>query len=344
MQTTVYADPESGAHNGGWAHPERPERLTACLEALDQAGVAVTTALPPASDAQLAGAHRPAYLDALARFCSRGGGNIDSDTYALGPSFEIARRASGACCRAVDQAFARGERSFCLVRPPGHHATASTAMGFCLLNHAAVGAAHALSSGQATRVAIVDPDVHHGNGTQDIFWDDPRVLYISLHQFPWYPGTGRLEETGGPGAPGATVNIPLPAGTSEAIYLAALQRLVVPALAGFGPDLLIVSAGFDAHQGDPLGSMEVSTPGFGAIASVLVAAAQELCAGRIVMTLEGGYDLAALASSVLATVRALEAPSPVAPVEPSRLGGPKAGLEALERAIAYHRPEARPRS
>lgn len=341
MQPVIYADPASAAHDGGPGHPERPERLSACLEALDRAGLTVTTTLPPATDAQLAGIHDAAYLGRLQRFCQRGGGSIDSDTYAVPESFDIARRAAGACCLAVDRALAANQRSFCLVRPPGHHASRSAAMGFCLVNHAAVAAAHALSSG-APRVAIVDPDVHHGNGTQDIFWEDPRVLYISLHQFPWYPGSGRLEDTGGGEGAGTTINVPLPAGSTETIYLAAMQRIVIPALVDFSPEVIIVSAGFDAHTRDPLGSMELTAGGFGLVASLLASAAEELCGGRLVMTLEGGYDLAALASSVAATIASIAVPTQIG--EPVAAAGPQACREALERAVTFHRPGNRSRS
>lgn len=341
MPPVIYADPASAAHDGGPGHPECPERLTACLEAVAGAGFGVTTTLPPATDAQLARVHDAAYLGRLQRFCSRGGGGIDADTYAAPESFDIARRAAGACCQAVDRAFDSGQRSFCLVRPPGHHASRSAAMGFCLVNHAAVGAAHALGNG-ARRVAIVDPDVHHGNGTQDIFWEDPRVLYVSLHQFPWYPGTGRLEDTGGAAGAGTTINIPLPAGSTESIYLAAVQRIVIPALADFSPEVVIVSAGFDAHGRDPLGSMELTSGGFGLLASLLVAAAEELCGGRVVMTLEGGYDLPALASSVAATIASISAPTRIGEAVP--VVGPQACLEALDRAAQFHRPGKRHRS
>ena len=269
------------------------------------------------------------YLQRLERFCRRGGGRIDQDTYAGEESFEIARRASGAACRAAGDAFATGQTAVCLVRPPGHHATRTQAMGFCLLNHVAVGAAHG-------KVAVVDFDVHHGNGTQDIFWGDPSVLYVSLHQFPWYPGTGALEESGEGEGKGTTVNIPLPAGAGDGVYLQAMERVVVPALAGFRPDLIWVSAGYDAHTRDPLAMMQMSTEGFGAMASLLVEAAAALCGGRLLVTLEGGYDLEALGASLLATLDAMagRAGSNERGVPPP---DPPAAVAALERAVAYHR-------
>jgi acetoin utilization deacetylase AcuC-like enzyme len=209
-------------------------------------------------------------------------------------------------------------------------------MGFCLLNHVAVGAAHAATLAPSGRVAVVDFDVHHGNGTQDIFWEDPSVLYVSLHQFPWYPGTGALEEVGEGEGKGTTVNIPLPAGTGDRVYAQAMERIVVPSLEDFGPDLIWVSAGYDAHTRDPLAMMQMSTEGFGGLTSLLVEAASDLCGGRLLVTLEGGYDLEALAASLLATLGVMGgfagsdgrgAPPP----------DPPAAVAALERAIAFHR-------
>jgi acetoin utilization deacetylase AcuC-like enzyme len=336
LQPLIYADPTSEAHDGGPDHPERPERLTACLGAVALAGLAPVTDLPRATDEQLARVHATGYLQRLERFCNRGGGRIDQDTYAGPQSFEIARRASGAACRAADEAFDTGQTAVCLVRPPGHHATRTQAMGFCLLNHVAVGAAHAATLAPSRKVAVVDFDVHHGNGTQDIFWEDPSVLYVSLHQYPWYPGTGALEEVGEGEGKGATVNIPLPAGTGDGVYVQAMERIVVPALADFQPDLIWVSAGYDAHTRDPLSMMQMSTDGFGVLTSRLVQAASELCGGRLLVTLEGGYDLEALAASLLATLGAMAggAGSHDRNATPP---DPPAAVAGLERAVAFHR-------
>ncbi|HEU5002915.1 MAG TPA: histone deacetylase [Actinomycetota bacterium] len=341
-QPLIYADPTSQAHDGGADHPERPERLRACLDACASAGFAVEESLPAATDEQLARVHDPMYVARLQRFCERGGGRMDPDTYVTEASFAIARRASGAACAAVDRALNDEGATFCLVRPPGHHATQARGMGFCLLNHVAVGAAHAIASG-ARRVAIVDFDVHHGNGTQDIFWDRSDVAYLSLHQFPWYPGTGLLEEIGGGAGAGATLNIPLPAGTPDAVYLAAFRRIVLPALDRWKPDLIAVSAGYDAHHRDPLASMRMTSAGFGTMTSLLMAAADRLCAGRILMTLEGGYDLKALGSSLVATLQAMGDPTGHAGhagEDDGPLDGPPESVAALERAEAFHRAPA----
>ncbi|MGH2812509.1 MAG: histone deacetylase family protein [Actinomycetota bacterium] len=326
VKASVYAAPGT-AHDEGGGHPERPKRVPACLEALEAAGRATETA-PAASRVQLERVHSGVYLDELKRFCRGGGGLIEpSPTYAVPGSFEAAVEAAGATCRAVEDAW-EGKPALALGRPPGHHAGPGYAMGFCLLNNVAVGAAQARSMG-AERVMIVDFDVHHGNGTQDAFWADPSVLYLSIHQYPWYPGTGALEEVGEGPARGATVNVPLGAGAGDGVYLAAIDLVVAPAVRRFAPEVLLVSAGFDAHARDPLGLMEVTTEGFGAITGRLRALAAEVCGGRVALSLEGGYDLAALASSVLASLEALDGRVAGDP-EPHRL------TPELERAIAAH--------
>jgi acetoin utilization deacetylase AcuC-like enzyme len=190
-----------------------------------------------------------------------------------------------------------------LLRPPGHHATRKKGMGFCLFNNVAVAAAHALTKG-LSRVAILDWDVHHGNGTQDIFWSDPRVLYMSLHQFPFYPGTGSLQETGGADAPGHSVNVPLSAGAGDAVYTEAFRRIVTPILDQFAPEILLISAGFDAHRRDPLAEMCVTDEGYAIMSTAVTQVALRHCQGRIGFFLEGGYDLSALSSSLAAVLLA----------------------------------------
>lgn len=306
LKLIVWHDRFQSEHDPGPDHPEQPVRIEACLRALEGSGVGVELREPaPAERAPLELVHDPSYLDGLETLAVGGDTWIDPDTY-LGPqSLRVAARASGACLGAVRAAIAEGVRSFCLIRPPGHHAERSQAMGFCLLNHAAVAAAQALELG-ARRVMSLDFDVHHGNGTQRIFWDDPRVLYVSLHQWPWYPWrTGALEEIGGQGAEGTNLNIPLPAGSGDDVYLAAMSRVVAPAGRAFRPELLILSSGFDAHRRDPLAMMNVTEDGFGRLVLAAVLLAEELCQGRVVATLEGGYDLQSLGGSFVATVRAL---------------------------------------
>jgi acetoin utilization deacetylase AcuC-like enzyme len=333
----LYVDPAGAAHAAPPGHPERQARIDACLRALDDAGLEVERAVaPPAARADLERVHPPRYLDALEEHCRRGGGPIDADTYVDPESFAVAQRAAGACVEAAALAAGAGTRSFCLVRPPGHHATATRPMGFCLLGTAAVGTAAALAQG-VERVAIVDFDVHHGNGTQEIFWRDPRVLYVSVHQWPWYPYyTGALEETGEGPADGTNVNIPLPAGSGDAAYLAATDRVVAPVVRAFRPGLLMVSAGYDAHTADPLSSTEVTTGGFAAMAGRLVALADETCGGRICMTLEGGYDLEGLSSSFVATMEVLAGRQPPPTHDLERLvPGDHAGM-AVDEAEAFH--------
>jgi acetoin utilization deacetylase AcuC-like enzyme len=342
MRPRLFTDPEQHRHVTGPGHPERPGRIDACLRALDEAGIDVERASPPpASREDLERVYPARYVDRLEALCRAGGGALDPDTTAAPDSFDVARRAAGACVEAVDLAM-DGVRSFCLVRPPGHHATAVRPMGFCLFNSVAVGAAHAVARG-LSRVAVVDFDVHHGNGTQEIFWRNPSVLYLSTHQWPWYPWYGGdLDQVGEGEGAGCNVNIPLAAGSTDAVYLGAMARIAGPVLRAFQPELLLVSAGYDAHYLDPLGSMEMTTAGFGQVAAALVALAEEVCGGRIAMTLEGGYDLDGLSSSFVATMQALAGEPSSSEDELRNAGGPEYLDSAwppayeLERAIAFH--------
>ena len=244
--------------------------------------------------------HDAAYLAAMERFCAAGGGRLDADTIVNDCSFEAALRGSGAAMAAVDAVLA-GEvgSAFTCGRPPGHHAERATPMGFCIVNHVAVAAAHARAAG-VERVAILDWDAHHGNGTQAIFWTDPSVLYLSLHQFPFYPGTGAASERGEGDGAGATVNVPLRAGTSQGEFLAAFRGQALPALRDFDPGLLLVSAGFDAHAADPLCQLGLQADAFATMTREL----RGIGAGPV-MVLEGGYDLTALRDSVAEVLTAL---------------------------------------
>jgi acetoin utilization deacetylase AcuC-like enzyme len=294
-------------------HPERPERLAAIYEAI--AGDAQLRELPRrepelADRDRLGALHDPAYVDGIFRAGAladeRGLGSwLDPDTW-LGPaSLEAALASAGGAVAAVDAVLA-GENlsAFAITRPPGHHATKRRAMGFCLFNNIALGAQAALDSG-LQRVAIVDFDVHHGNGTQDIFYERSDVLYMSCHQSPLYPGTGAAGERGSGEGEGFTVNVPMSAGGGQAEYLGVLDEVFLPALREYRPELLLMSAGFDAHHSDPLAQMELESSDYGLLAGRLQSSADALCEGRSVWVLEGGYDLQGLAESVAAVLREL---------------------------------------
>ena len=294
------------AHDPGQGHPECPERLQAVLAALADPRFAALPrhAAPAASHAQIAAAHAASLL-ARVEACSPRTGRVrlDPDTAMSPDSLDAALRAAGAVCAAID-AVAAGpsRRAFCAVRPPGHLATRDCAMGFCLFNSVAVGARHAQRTHGLKRIAIIDFDVHHGNGTQDIFWDDPGVLYASSHQAPLYPGTGHAGERG---ASGNVVNAILPPGTGSEAFRAAWAGEVLPAIDAFAPELLLVSAGFDAHRLDPLANLDLETADFSWITAELAALADRHARGRMVSSLEGGYSLTALRESTAAHCGAL---------------------------------------
>ena len=288
---------------GGAPHPERSDRLAAILERLESSGMlARMQPLAPrdATDEELLAVHDRALLETVDAHAGAGGGWIDADTF-VGPSSPAAaRRAAGAVLAATEAALGgsavegRVTSAFVAARPPGHHATRDRAMGFCLYNQVAVAAAVALARG-VERVAVVDWDLHHGNGTQAIFDAEPRLLYVSTHAYPFYPGSGAVEERGRGAAAGTKINVPLPHGAGDAAFLAAYERVAVPALERFEPGLVLVSCGWDSHARDPLGVLAVSTAGYTAVARLIVDAAARLCGGRLVAVLEGGYDEHALA-------------------------------------------------
>ncbi len=299
----IYSHPACMAHDTGPGHAERPERLSAVTNALHAAFPQLDWLdAPRASRGQLLRAHTPALLDQVLESRPRERMLLDPDTVLSPASAEAGLRAAGAVVAAVDAVLGgQTTRAFCAVRPPGHHATADVAMGFCLFNSIAVGALHALSAHGLERVAIVDFDVHHGNGTQAIFEHDPRVLFAGSHQSPLYPGTGSPEETGD----GNIVNATLPPDAGSAEFRAVWAQRLLPAVAAFKPQLLMISAGFDAHRLDPLAQLQLEIADFAWITTELVALARRFCDGRIVSSLEGGYDLTALAESSVAHVRAL---------------------------------------
>lgn len=291
-------------------HPERPARLEAILRYLERTGRLDDRRLvepDPADEETIALVHDRAYIEELRAFAARGGGWLDADTVVSPRSFDVARLAVGAAVTAVELVLrSEAPRAFALVRPPGHHAEPDRGMGFCLFNNIAVAAAWALQRHGLERVAIIDWDVHHGNGTQAAFYRTDRVLFVSIHQWPLYPGTGRADEIGeGPGR-GYTLNLPLPPRSDDTAYLRAFDEQIEPRVRAYRPQLLLVSAGYDAHYADPLAAMAVTEQGFGAMAGRVLAWAREWCDGRLVLVLEGGYNLSALASSVAATLDALD--------------------------------------
>jgi acetoin utilization deacetylase AcuC-like enzyme len=310
MSVALYTHASCLAHDPGPGHPEAPSRLAAVLDALEDELFAplVRIEAPRATRAQLTRVHREDYTDDLLANAPRNGWlELDPDTRMSPDSAEAALRAAGAACAAVDAVVAgRVRRAFCAVRPPGHHATPASAMGFCLFNNVAVAAAHAIAAHRLERIAIVDFDVHHGNGTQDIFWDDARVLYASTHQWPHYPGTGAQDERG---TAGNIVNAPLRPGAGSIEFRDACIRTVLPAVDAFAPQLVIISAGFDAHRQDPLASLELETDDYAWITRCLVDLAERHASGRLVSSLEGGYDLQALRASTQAHVAALMDPA-----------------------------------
>jgi acetoin utilization deacetylase AcuC-like enzyme len=307
MRVGFYDDPLFREHDSGRGHPERPERLEALREGLRQAKLEERLSLVrprPATTAELLRVHTDAHVGAVAATKGRTV-RFDPDTQAGPRSYEAALLAAGAVVDAVDRVLdGELDRAFCAVRPPGHHAPADRAMGFCLFNNVAVAAAHALERG-LRRVAVIDIDVHHGNGTQDIFWDDPRVLYVSSHAYPFYPGTGALDEVGEDEGRGFTVNLPLPLGTGDAGYARVYREIVEPVGRSFDAELVLVSCGFDAHRGDPLAGMALSRDGYRELLAVCLTAAEGAARGRVVVALEGGYLLPAIAAAGAAVVEAL---------------------------------------
>jgi acetoin utilization deacetylase AcuC-like enzyme len=293
-----------------------------------------------ADDAQLRTVHSADHVERVKALVARGGGHFDPDTYANRYSLDAARLAAGALVRAVDAVMAREiDNAFALVRPPGHHATPHRPMGFCLFNNVAIAARHAIDQHKLERVLIVDFDVHHGNGTQDVFYNTAQVLYFSTHQFPHYPGSGDWDEIGEGAGRGFTVNVPLPPRVGDAGYQQIFDELLYPLAERYRPQLVLVSAGYDAHWSDPLAAENLSIAGYGALTRTLVQIAQEFCAGRIVVALEGGYNLPALAHGVAATFHALlgdtDIPDPLgaSPFKERAIGDYIEQLKGLHRLV-----------
>ncbi len=299
----IYSHPACLQHDTGFGHPESPARLRAVLEALDYPRFANIewVEAPRATGEQLLRVHDAAYIESI--FANEGHSlRLDPDTVMSPDSLEAALRAAGAVCAAVDDVMdGKTQRAFCAVRPPGHHATRDTAMGFCIFNSVAVAAAHALEQQGLERATVIDFDVHHGNGTQDIFWNEPRVLYLSSHQMPLYPGTGSRNERGA----GNIVNAPLPPGAGSGEFRAAWDEILLPALDAHRPQLLLISAGFDAHRNDPLAQLQLDSDDYAWITQRLCVLAGTHAQGRMVSALEGGYDLGALRECTVAHVAAM---------------------------------------
>ena len=330
MNTAYVYDPIYLQHDLP-SHPENARRLRHIIRTLDdEEMLARLVALNPrpATAEELQRVHTPAHIAQVQRVAQTGGGYLDPDTYVAPRSYDAALMAAGGVIRAVEATLAgEVDRAYALVRPPGHHATATRAMGFCLFNNVAVAARAALASGEAEQVFIADIDVHHGNGTQDVFEDDPAVFYFSTHQYPYYPGTGHWRETGHGAGAGSVLNVPLPPGVGDGGYAQIFAELVWPLAERFAPDLILVSVGYDAHWDDPLAQMNLSLSGYASLDRELIGLADHLCDGRIVFTLEGGYHLDVLAHGVINAFHAMlgdgsiddshgPSPRPERPIEP----------------------------
>ncbi len=309
MSVSLIYDPAYLTHNTGVHHPETARRLEAVLTAIDSSGLPkrLHSVKPsPASVQDLTRCHREAMVEHVRVQCEQGARFLDADTQICRESYEVALLAAGAAITAVDVAMKEeGGRAFGLVRPPGHHATVAGAMGFCLFNNAAIGARYAQSKYGVERVLIIDWDVHHGNGTQDIFWTDPTVFYFSTHQYPFYPGTGSSDETGGGKGEGFTLNIPLRGGTGARTHREAFTGALHAIEKKFPPDLVIISAGFDSRRGDLLGGLMLEDSDFAEMTKEVLRIAEKHSSGRVIGLLEGGYNLELLGESVKSHLAAL---------------------------------------
>ena len=335
----LISSPRFVDHRTPGGHPEQPARAEVMAQAAARwaAGGGRTAAPEPVSGAALARVHDGRYLEEIAATAGHRV-RLDPDTWTSPDSEAVARLAAGAAVAAVDHALDRGAPGLAFVRPPGHHAERARAMGFCLYNNAAVAAAHALARG-LERVAVVDYDVHHGNGVQWIFYDDPRVLYVSTHQYPFYPGTGAADDVGRGDGAGTTVNVPLAAGAGDADLDRVFRAVVLPILGAYAPDAVVLSAGFDAHADDPLGGMRLSTVGYANLTRRLWAFAAGRCAGRLAVVTEGGYDLRALAACLESTLEVCAADPPASiPAASGSTAIAAAALEPVTRAQSPYWP------
>jgi acetoin utilization deacetylase AcuC-like enzyme len=336
VKTALVVDRRYQAHDPGRGHPESPERIQVILDALGNYRRPGLLALEPrpATAAEIALNHDEAHIASVAATAGRPFHAFDADTPTSSRSYETAILAAGGVLALLEAVMAGdADNGFAFVRPPGHHAEADRAMGFCLFNNVAIAARVLRERFGLARVLVVDWDVHHGNGTQHSFYDDPSVLYVSTHQYPFYPGTGAASEVGTGAAKGRTLNVPLPAGCGDDEYVAAFTDLIAPVAAQFRPEFVLISAGFDAHRRDPLAGMNVTEAGFRAMARVLMRVAHEHAGGRLAGVLEGGYDMAALRSTVPVVLDELAAATLNEPLATAK---PETGV--LDAARAAQRP------
>jgi acetoin utilization deacetylase AcuC-like enzyme len=305
-KTGIIKDNRFLLHGNDWTHPESPARLKTVykmIDAPDMQGHFFDIPAKFASQEDLELVHQRSYIEQIAQTKGQIRVALDPDTDASADTYDVALLAAGSLCHAIDHVMdGRLDNAFSLVRPPGHHAEADSAAGFCVFNNVAIGACYAMAHWEARRILIVDWDLHHGNGTQHTFYDNDRVLYFSVHQYPFYPGTGHLRETGHGTGAGYTINCPLTFGADDGLYVQIFRTILVPVTRQFKPDLILVSAGFDTHENDPLGSMRMTTRGYAALTRILMNEADASCKGKMVLTLEGGYNLAALAASIKAVL------------------------------------------
>jgi acetoin utilization deacetylase AcuC-like enzyme len=307
--TAVFFDPIYLDHDTGFGHPERAERLQVTMQMMEESGLAGKVEIVAPRDAtvdEIKLVHPKSYIDKVKSMALSGGGWLDGDTPVSPRSYEAALRSAGAALEGLERIFSgRADNAFCLARPPGHHALPIHGMGFCIFNNNAVAARFAMENFGVSRIFILDWDAHHGNGLQDIFYRDNQVLYVSLHQYPHYPGSGSYQEVGSGEGEGYTINFPLPPRSGEEVYMAAFERVILPVARQYQPELILISAGYDGHFSDPLCSMLLTSGSFARMTSVLKELASNLCSGRIMAALEGGYNLMGVAASICNTIAVL---------------------------------------